>query len=281
MPDLDPDYEQEGPRSGIYSFNFNHRSDDSLSNDKMPNMRQIIEGGPSVAEQATAEAAHSVTVASGISPVTPAPITWPMWPVEEDPTVKKHLNTLKMQGREVNPHKWWHTCTLPSLCLQWVMAEMPDDRESQSKEEHGVYHHIEKAQEAFANMKKGKGQEPPFVFDNAALEDIQKTLALWQCNSNRVPPAIHKDPNTHKLICDIDITLWVKAMAPSDKKEFQKFRDLIFEVFLPVNGTSSFAMHRPAWVHWPVTPQGLVTTRIHSGPFCLHSRQNNRASHGL
>jgi hypothetical protein len=53
-------------------------------------------------------------------------------------------------------------------------------------------------------------------------------------------PVVREDPNTHKLnVCDIDVTLWVKAMAPSDKKEFQRFWDLVFEVFLPTNGTGS------------------------------------------
>jgi hypothetical protein len=51
---------------------------------------------------------------------------------------------------------------------------------------------------------------------------------------------VHEDPQTHKLIfCDINITLWVKVMAPSKKKDFRKFRDLIFEVFLMTNSTTS------------------------------------------
>jgi hypothetical protein len=31
------------------------------------------------------------------------------------------------------------------------------------------------------------------------------------------------------------VTLWVKVMAPSDKKDFQRFRDLVFKVVLPQN----------------------------------------------
>jgi hypothetical protein len=65
-------------------------------------------------------------------------------------------------------------------------------------------------------------------------------ITAWWRNPNGVPPTVHEDPNTHKLnICDINVTLWVKAMAPSDKKEFQRFWDLMFKVFSPTNSTQS------------------------------------------
>jgi hypothetical protein len=35
--------------------------------------------------------------------------------------------------------------TLHNLCLQLVMAEMPANRDLQSKEEYGISHHIKKA----------------------------------------------------------------------------------------------------------------------------------------
>jgi hypothetical protein len=56
--------------------------------------------------------------------VTPAPITWPTWPVAEDPTIQDYLSACQEQGREPNPQHWWHTCALMDLCLQRVMAEM-------------------------------------------------------------------------------------------------------------------------------------------------------------
>jgi hypothetical protein len=89
-------------------------------------------------------------------------------------------------------------------------------------------------------MKRGQRLESPIIYDNTAPEDIQKVITTWRCNPNGVPPAVREDPNTHKLnVCDINITLWVKVMAPSDKKEFRRFWDLVFEVFLPTNGAGS------------------------------------------
>jgi hypothetical protein len=89
-------------------------------------------------------------------------------------------------------------------------------------------------------MKKGQRLESPVIYDNTAPEDIRKVIVAWRRNPNGVPPAVREDPNTHKLnVCDIDVTLWVKAMAPSDKKEFWRFRDLMFEVLSPTNGTRS------------------------------------------
>jgi hypothetical protein len=160
--------------------------------------------------------------------------------LEEDPTVQKYVRLCQEQGREIIPQDWWHTCKLTNLCLWRVMAEMPAKREFYSKEEHGVYRHIKKAQEAAAKMKKGQGLESVVIYNATTLEDIWKTIVTWQRNPNGVPPAVHEDPNTHKLnVCDIDITLWVKAIAPSDKKEFRRFQNLIFKVFLLANSTSS------------------------------------------
>jgi hypothetical protein len=89
-------------------------------------------------------------------------------------------------------------------------------------------------------MKRGQRLESTVIYDNTTLEDIRKVIIAWQYNPNGVPPAVCEDPNTHKLnICDIDVTLWVKAMVPSDKKEFWRFWDLMFEVLSPTNGTRS------------------------------------------
>jgi hypothetical protein len=230
-PETNSDHNQEGTGR---PFHFNDGSDDSLTNNEMPNMRQVVEGGPSTAECAAAEMACSKAAASGVPPVTPALITWPTWPVEEDPTVQGYLSACQKQGREPNPQHWWHTCALTDLHLRKVMAE----QESHYQEEHGVYRHVEKAREAAAKMKKGQRLESPVIYDNTAPEDIWKMIIAWWCNPNGVPPTVHEDPNTHKLnICDIDITLWVKAIVPSNKKEFRRFQDFMFEVLSPTNGT--------------------------------------------
>jgi hypothetical protein len=73
-PDINPDHNRKG--AGRH-FRFNDGSDDSLTDDGMPNMRQVVEGGPSAAERAVTEAARSKAAASCVPPVTPAPITWP------------------------------------------------------------------------------------------------------------------------------------------------------------------------------------------------------------
>jgi hypothetical protein len=109
MLDTNPDHDQEGMGRNICSYCFNDRSNESLTDDEMPDMRQVIKGGPSTAECAAAEAACSKAVASGVPPVTPALITWPTWPLEEDPTVQDHISACQEQGREINPQHWWCT----------------------------------------------------------------------------------------------------------------------------------------------------------------------------
>jgi hypothetical protein len=175
-PDTNPDHYQEGVGRHVHSFRFNDGSDDSLTNDEMPNMRQVVKGGPSAAERAAAEAARSKAVASGVLPVTPAPITWPTWPVEEDPMVQGYLSACQEQGREPNSQHWWYTCALTDLRLRRVMAEMPVNQESRSQEEHGIYRCIEEAREAAAKMKKGQRLESPVIYDNTTPEDIRKVI---------------------------------------------------------------------------------------------------------
>jgi hypothetical protein len=139
----------------VHFFRFNDESNNSLTDDEMPNMRQVVKGGPSAEERAATKAARLKAVASGIPPVTPALITWPIWPVAEDLTVQDYLSACQEQGREPNPQHWWHTCALMDLHLQRVMAEMPANQESRSQEEHGVYRCIEKVREAAVKIKRG------------------------------------------------------------------------------------------------------------------------------
>jgi hypothetical protein len=159
MPNTNPDHDQEGTGRHVRSFCFNDGSNDSLTDDEMPNMRQVVKGGPSAAECTATEAARSKAAASGVLPVTPAPITWPTWPVEEDPTIQDYISACQEQGREINPQHWWHNCVLTDLRLRSVMAEMQAIQESHSQEEHGVYRRIKKAQEVAAKTKRGQRLE--------------------------------------------------------------------------------------------------------------------------
>jgi hypothetical protein len=45
-PDINPDYDQEGAGRSIHSHCFNDRSDKSLTNNEMPDMRQVLKGDP-------------------------------------------------------------------------------------------------------------------------------------------------------------------------------------------------------------------------------------------
>jgi hypothetical protein len=116
-PDTNPDHDQEGAGRNVHSYRFNDGSDESHTDDEMPDMRRVVEGGPSTAEHAATEAACLKAVASGIPPVIPTLITWPTWPVEEDPTVQDYISVCQEQGREINPQHWWCNCALTDLCL--------------------------------------------------------------------------------------------------------------------------------------------------------------------
>jgi hypothetical protein len=172
VPETNPDHNQEGMRR---HFHFNDGSNDSLTDDEMPNMRQVVKGGPSADEHAATEAAHSKAAALGIPPVTPVPITWPIWLVAEDLTIQDYLSTCQEQGKQPNPQHSWHTCALSNLHLQRVMAEMPTNQESCSQEEHGIYRCVEKAREAATKMKRGQRLESTIIYDNTP-EDIWKVI---------------------------------------------------------------------------------------------------------
>jgi hypothetical protein len=145
----------------------------------------------------------------------------PQWLLEEDPTVKENYDHCAREERAPDPTQWWQNCPLTDIHIHWVMMETPVDRGSQNCQQHGVYHHVERPCEAHNRIKKGKGHDPPFVLDKGALADICQLQALWLTNNDRVPPAFCQDRETWKLnIIDIDVNLWLKAMAPSDKKEF-------------------------------------------------------------
>jgi hypothetical protein len=97
--------------------------------------------------------------------------------------------------------------------------------------------------------KKGRGATPQFVLDKTAPDDIIQLQAQWLANNDRVAPTIHQDKQMWKLsIINMDVNLWLKAMAPSDKKEFCQSRDLVYKVILPPNGGLS-----------PLEGQHLVT----------------------
>jgi hypothetical protein len=69
--------------------------------------------------------------------------------------------------------------------------------------------------------QKGKGHDPPFILNKMAPADICQLKDLLLANNDGIPSAVHQDKKTWKLnVVNIDVNLWLKAMAPSDKKEF-------------------------------------------------------------
>ena len=99
-------------------------------------------------------------------------------------------------------------------------------------------HHVEQAWKHKEKPAK-KGRTALFAFDQSAPPDMRKLLAEWLSTPNGTPCSIREDPASRKLSQeDIDVFLWVKAMPP-DKKELHHFRDLIFKVFLPADGSAS------------------------------------------
>jgi hypothetical protein len=88
--------------------------------------------------------------------------------------------------------------------------------------------------------KKGRGLPPPFVIDANTPEDIRKFQVPWLMNPHGVPLAIRQDHQTHILdSIDIDICMWLKAMAPKGAKHYRRFRNLIYEVTIPSKGEES------------------------------------------
>jgi hypothetical protein len=59
-------------------------------------------------------------------------------------------------------------------------------------------------------------------------------------NPYRVAPAIHQDYQTGILdIININICMWLKAMAPMVTKHYHRFRNLIYEVAVLSKGEES------------------------------------------
>jgi hypothetical protein len=112
--------------------------------------------------------------------------------------------------------------------------------------------HIKRASKAHNRNRKGKGHDPPFILNERALADIHQLQALWLTSNDRVPPAVWQDKKMWKLnVINMDMNLWLKAMAPSDKKEFCRFCDLVYEIILPPDDRLS-----PLEGRYLVTPLG-------------------------
>jgi hypothetical protein len=89
-----------------------------------------------------------------------------------------------------------------------MLAAMPVDAETQTRDQHSANCHVEQAREYAAKEKKGRGLSPPFVIDMSTPEDIRTIQAPWLANPNRVPPAICQDYQMGILdIVNIDVCM--------------------------------------------------------------------------
>jgi hypothetical protein len=99
---------------------------------------------------------------------------------------------------------------------------------------------VERAREYAMKEKKGRGLPPPFVINANTPEDVCKFQVPWLTNPHGVRPAIRQDHQMHILdSIDIDICMWLKAMAPKGAKYYCRFRDLIYKVAIPSKGEES------------------------------------------
>jgi hypothetical protein len=136
--------------------------------------------------------------------------------------------------------KWWITCPLDDFTLQCMLAAMPADMEARSREQHSANRCVEQAREYLAKEKKGRGLPPPFVIDANAPKDVHKFQVPWLANPHGVPLAIRQDHQTGILnIVNIDVCMWLKAMAPMVTKHYRRFCNLVYEVAVPSKGEES------------------------------------------
>jgi hypothetical protein len=88
--------------------------------------------------------------------------------------------------------------------------------------------------------KKGRRLPPPFVIDVNTPKDFHKFQVPWLANPHGVPLAIRQDHQMHILnSVDINICMWLKAMAPKGVKYYCRFHNLIYEVAVPSKGEES------------------------------------------
>ena len=59
--------------------------------------------------------------------------------------------------------------------------------------------------------------------------DTQPMLRSWQLNSHRIPPAIRQEDNSTMHLLNVDIWMWVQAIAP--KTAAPTFRLMIWKLF--------------------------------------------------
>jgi hypothetical protein len=180
-PDMNPDHGQEGVGRNVHSYRFNDRSDESLTDNEMPDIRQVIKGGPSAAECAASEAARSKAVASGILPVTPDPRP-------------NHMANMASGGGPYGPRLY--QCMprtgerdQPLALVVQLCTDRPPPVKGHGRNAselripfpggNGVYRHIEKAWELARKMKRGQRLESTIIHDNTTPEDIQKVIIAW------------------------------------------------------------------------------------------------------
>jgi hypothetical protein len=88
--------------------------------------------------------------------------------------------------------------------------------------------------------KKGRGLPPPFVIDVNTPKDICKLQIPWLVNPHGVPLVICQDHQMGILdIININVCMWLKAMAPTVMKHYHRFHNLIYKVAVPSKGEES------------------------------------------
>jgi hypothetical protein len=78
-----------------------------------------------------------------VEPIPLAPITWPVWLVDKDPTIQAYCNSCVQQGQPIDKSKWWMTCPLDDFHLRHMLAAMPVDTEAWTREQHSTNHRVE------------------------------------------------------------------------------------------------------------------------------------------
>jgi hypothetical protein len=78
-----------------------------------------------------------------VEPIPLAPISWPVWLVDKDPTIQAYRDSCTQQGQPIDKSKWWMTCPLDDFRLRRMLATMPVDAEARTREQHSANHCVE------------------------------------------------------------------------------------------------------------------------------------------
>jgi len=163
-----------------------------------------------------------------------APITWPVWPVGTDPTIRRPdppQTTSGMIPRPIVPQPWYRVCPIDSNRLRAEVAAMPPPGERNGAQ-HGIMRRIDEARKRASGLKN-----PLFTVGTGVPVDIQPLFREWMSNPSGVSRAIRQRPDGTLDQDDVNVFLWLRALAP--KKNPQGFRQLIYKLFSDDTGLTS------------------------------------------